>query len=244
MNDDAFGELTRRLATPGISRRAALKVVLGGVVGAALAGPMTALMPRLVGAAARRDCNQEGLEACLEERRAILKSELEACRSQRGREAGTCRQEAQSRVELGRETCESQFCCGDTLSDAGNCGTCGNVCPSGQPCVNGVCQCLGLNGACLSDSHCCKGMYCLGDTGGATGVCTKFCIPTDSACVGGELCCDGAVCTTSVGLAEPGQAGWCRPPNACEPYTWKCGGSLTCCDGLVCHPVSQTCEIP
>lgn len=235
MNDERFEEITRRLATPGISRRAGLKVIFGGVAGAALAGPMAALMPTLVGAAPRRGCNQPGLEACVAGHEATYRSDIEACRSQSGPQAMRCKKEARRRLELGRESCERQFCCGDTQSDVNNCGACGNVCPPGQPCVTGVCQqpCGGAQAACISDSDCCEGMICnLGE--GDPGTCVVNCIPPESPCVAGDQCCSGRTC----------QDGFCLLPPACQGFQKPCSVNLACCDGFVCHPTTSTCELP
>jgi len=237
MNDERFEEISRRLATPGISRRAGLKVIFGGVAGAVLAGPMAALMPRLVGASPRRNCDHQSLEACLEGHRAIFRSDIEACRSQRGKQAGICTREAQSRLQLGTESCESRFCCGDTQSDVNNCGTCGNVCPSGHSCVNGVC-CRGLNATCLSEGECCEGLTC--NSGNCLPIVT--CIPMEGACVAGDVCCDGAICQ-QVG----GRGTFCQPPPFCGIYQHPCEVPplyLACCDGFVCDPDTSTCLFP
>jgi hypothetical protein len=48
--------------------------------------------------------------------------------------------------------------CVDTSTDARHCGGCGQPCPTGAPCVAGVCQapgCVEYGGACSSEADCC-----------------------------------------------------------------------------------------
>ena len=50
-----------------------------------------------------------------------------------------------------------QFCsgvCKDVVNDKNNCGACGNVCPSGMPCIAGSCTCPATYKYCASQSLC------------------------------------------------------------------------------------------
>jgi hypothetical protein len=44
--------------------------------------------------------------------------------------------------------------CVDLQSDSANCGSCGNTCPAGFPCVDGLCPCT-ADSASNADGHCC-----------------------------------------------------------------------------------------
>jgi hypothetical protein len=75
---------------------------------------------------------------------------------------GTCSQMDEACVEgvcqcpPGTASCASGSCA-DLLHDPMNCGACGNVCPNGKACANGVCLCDEPSDN--SDGHCCPPGY-------------------------------------------------------------------------------------
>jgi hypothetical protein len=44
--------------------------------------------------------------------------------------------------------------CIDVVNDAANCGTCGNACPTGMPCIAGTCECPATYNYCQSQQKC------------------------------------------------------------------------------------------
>lgn len=139
-------------------------------------------------------------------------------------------------------TCEvGMIPCGDVctnvVSDSQNCGSCGNVCPSGVTCALGRCECeapmLGCDGLCVDPStsreHC-----------GACG----------NACEEGESCLEGR-CV--VQCDEPsircrsseaeGPAFVCADvstdANNCGGCGSRCAGGATCEDGRCACPSGQ-----
>lgn len=130
------------------------------------------------------------------------------------------------------QTCEvGMIACGDTcanvVSDSRNCGSCGNVCPSGVTCALGRCDCeapmLGCDGACIDPSsdieHC-----------GACG----------NSCLAGESCLDGSCVVecdepaTRCANPEPDGSRFVCANTASDPM--NCGGCGTrCAGGAVCE---------
>lgn len=134
---------------------------------------------------------------------------------------------------------EGTSACGDLcvylLSEPLHCGRCGNECPSGVPCVSGVCStcpasaptecssgCTNLNNDpenCGTCGNNCNGAQCL------SGVCS---------CPGGGIVCGG----TCVDRNDPLNCGACN--NACPALTQCTNGSCMCapglstCDGSTC----------
>jgi len=115
--------------------------------------------------------------------------------------------------------------CGNTQTNPQNCGTCGNVCPSGATCSAGKCTCTKgevCGNACadlLTDAKHCGacGTVCSGGPPNTTwscvaGVCTMGCGSSQTAC--NSVCVD-----TSSDKANCGTCG-----NAC-------GGGEQCCTG-------------
>jgi hypothetical protein len=75
--------------------------------------------------------------------------------------------------------------CTNLLTDAANCGACGNACAGGDYCAGGVCQrgCLALGSQCVYGVNECCGGACL------YGVCQ--CSPSRDVCSNGSTCCSG-----------------------------------------------------
>jgi hypothetical protein len=74
-----------------------------------------------------------------------------------------------------------QGACTDLQGDAGNCGGCGSICPSGEICQSGACICVpNCDGKTCGDDGC----------GGSCGTCDPFHNCTDGACI--EMCTDFA----------------------------------------------------
>ena len=125
----------------------------------------------------------------------------------------------------GSSDCANTTCgesCVDTLSDAANCGACGNACEAGNLCLNGVCQsadeCDGLS---LCGTSCVD----LNNDDANCGSCGRTCatgsICTAGACVcsgGLTLCLDECVNTTN----NPQHCGACANP---------CGNGEECSNG-------------
>lgn len=106
----------------------------------------------------------------------------------------------------GEESCASG--CSDPLTDAQNCGTCGNVCDSGI-CQNGVCSNEVCDAAVCDTFVACNGnanCQCY-TTADGTGFCTgeQFCAglagcSSNESCGAGSICAVGSCCGRNVCL--------------------------------------------
>jgi hypothetical protein len=90
--------------------------------------------------------------------------------------------------------------CVNPASDPTNCGACGNFCPAGNQCVNGLCQ----MGACVAPNILC-GTNCVNLQNDPLncGLCGQLCSGTQ-ACINGV--CNGGPSATFSGTFLPGQA--------------------------------------
>ncbi|MFO0679751.1 MAG: LamG-like jellyroll fold domain-containing protein [Polyangiaceae bacterium] len=123
--------------------------------------------------------------------------------------------------------------CVDSASDRANCGSCGNVCPSGHVCSAGVCttSCTTGSTACgatchdlQSDSKHCGD--CMTECG-ADEVCSQGTCAT--ICVGGTVKCGSSCFNTNNDNAHCGSCtNQCSPGQVCT--NGSCGA--TCSDGL------------
>jgi hypothetical protein len=116
--------------------------------------------------------------------------------------------------------------CVDSLSDAGNCGGCGNICPPGATCQNGACMCPSGTRLC--------GAACVDVTSDSAN-----CGSCGSACPPGETC-QGSVCVCPVGTTNCN--GVCHDltndPNNCGTCGHICGTGATC-QGGTCVSTTQ-----
>jgi hypothetical protein len=116
--------------------------------------------------------------------------------------------------------------CVDVQNDNGNCGMCGNQCPSGSTCTQGTCQCPGGggDGGILS--------FCWGGDGGQScvdlqndpnhcGGCGNRC-PSGTACVAGACSCSNGfrACQTESGYTC---ADLQNDKQNCGGCNWVCG---------------------
>ncbi len=148
----------------------------------------------------------------------------------------------------------SKLCCAgggctDTLSDAANCGVCGNACAAGLACIAGKCEATSCQG--FSDGTAC-GVDALGKCcgGGCASTATDSlnCGTCGVKCVGAETCAGGlcgvASCTAAlqgdpchlpVGAAH--SIGGCCATSCVDTKTdpANCGGcNLPCATGASC----------
>lgn len=85
--------------------------------------------------------------------------------------------------------------CVDTCCDNANCGACGNVCPGGLTCFEGVCDCP--SGRC-----CAEGETLCGETCVTTCCDNNNCGSCGNVCTGGLTCFEGQ-CSCPSGLCLP-----------------------------------------
>lgn len=151
--------------------------------------------------------------------------------------------------------------CVDFLSDASNCGGCGNICPDGATCQNGACFCptgtTPCGNACVDTSSdnsncgtcgnaCQPGATCQGGTCVSAAECSS-----DAECPGGFRCTSGTcldVCTndfdcqvnfhcTTSGTCEPNLPGECSTGQSRPCYSGPAGT-----EGVgICTAGTQTC---
>jgi hypothetical protein len=138
--------------------------------------------------------------------------------------SGTCGTTAPPPVcPAGNQVCtdpsgQKQYC-SNVLYDGGNCGRCGNICPAGTGCNNGMCLAMAGTdaGTCPATMKMC-GTYCAD-------------VNNDSANCGmcGYLCPNGTACSN--GACMPAATDGGPPPD---------GGGISCnqplipCDGTYC----------
>jgi hypothetical protein len=175
MDDQQFDAFTRMIVLDGSSRRAALRSLTGGALGAALAG----LAPRPAAAKKckkKRDCGSG--ELCCDGTCSDTDGDPDHC--------GKCGKECKG----GEKCCRGD--CVDTKQDDKNCGKCGKKCKDGKSCQNGKCEgednCLLSGAICLGgpndDIPCCPPSFC--KNLGGTGLC---CRPDGQTCSSDVECC-------------------------------------------------------
>lgn len=233
MDGERFDAITRTLATGG-SRRTLLRA-FAGAIGASLAGVGTALgAPR---------CKRTG-QRC--------KSNADCCPDTNGNLCAankTCQPCPAETPTL----CGTQ--CRNTDTDAGNCGACGERCPTGASCVGGGCVCPSdapsiCAGKCVDKSddnlNCGScGVQCFGDSTCVNGGCRCFydgqhidddglCTCEGTTCVSSDDCCNDFY--TGRFMCTAGQCTACTPPTFTvdDPAT-----ALPCCDGAF-FPLGNT----
>ncbi|MGC4089099.1 MAG: hypothetical protein QM756_14690 [Polyangiaceae bacterium] len=134
----------------------------------------------------------------------------------------------------GAPTCASKLTacgsvCVDLQGSAINCGSCGNVCPTGQNCTAGVCKCptgqAVCNGTCQDITTNVK----------SCGSCTNVCA-TGASCVAGACQCP---------TPQAACGGTCldvtKDANNCGTCGTKCSGSTQCLYGACLDPSSVSC---
>jgi plastocyanin len=161
-----------------------------------------------------------------------------------------------------KESCVSGFgdCDGNSANgcetnlsnNTSHCGSCTNVCPTGNTCSNGLC----FNGGCISPNTACNGTcYNLNTDPNHCGSCTNVCAAglsccngactntssdpnhcgsCTSACIGGASCCSGACANLNT---DPNHCGTCA--TVC-PANQTCSGGL--CIGMTCSPGFTSCN--
>ena len=219
-SDSSFDGLARGLADGTISRRRALRMIGGALVGGVLAS-----IPGMAWAAKPAPCpsgKKCGKRCCPDASFVCSKGNC-ACPSGTTNCGGTC-------VNL------TTF-----QTDPQNCGTCGNICPPGTACSSGECLSLCSGG----QSCCCQCSYCQVDENGfcipgAPGI--TQCIDPQTTEIS-SLQCFNLCPSAPPGYALQGASGACVPAGSnyqyvCVPCTdtsseGDCGGN----QGTRCEPV-------
>ena len=212
------------VAAPG-SRRAALRLLGGGALGALLGrigveGVEAACLKVPKPCAATKNCCQGA--TCVGSGRCV----------KNGRPTGKCRCTCPSNLtECGGR-------CVDTQTDEGNCGGCGAAgsafkCDSGETCQNGACS----GGGCGNP---CQGRQCgeFPDSCGTTidcGTCSggNHCVESTCTCPPGTGACgfDGVCQDFLSDMNNCGGCGASDPQYRCDPDFAPVGGSMVCDNG-------------
>ena len=263
MEDRQFDELTKKLARP-VSRRtvfkAAIATAVGGIgamatFGRARAAPgpnckgaglgVCTLRGQFTAECCTNYCTSAGVCGCPNGQSVCNNGSGEACfgacTGGRIRNTQTCVCECPA----GQNECAGK--CVNFLTDTSNCGSCGNVCPSGTVCSNGICSTT--CGAGLTN---CPPTGCVDLTSNPAncGTCGHAC-PANASCVGGTCTClTGFVpCTTTGGtfmcvaacpngqVPTPGTCTGC----ACPTGKTACPTGTVTPTTICCTSTTQTC---
>jgi hypothetical protein len=220
----SFDELAKGLADGKLSRRKAVRMLGGALLGGALAS-----IPGVAWAAKPASCPPGvpkcGKNCCPDVTFACAQGKC-ACPAGTTRIGSTCCQNAQ----VCGQSCgcsPGNGCCSGActpLSTELNCGSCGNACSGGKTCQGGVC-------ACPQGQEDCGGVCrdLLTDVANC-GLCGNACA-LDRTCVGGEC-----VCPSGNTLCN-GQCVFCREGEAPNPNN-NCQCEVICPPG---HTFSSAC---
>ncbi|MBX7194800.1 MAG: hypothetical protein K1X94_22285 [Sandaracinaceae bacterium] len=162
--------------------------------------------------------------------------------------AGACDNRTNNTARCTPGCSSVQLCCGnsagnrcvDHFSDPANCGGCGNVCASGQLCVNRMCMnASGLPDAGAADAR------TIGTDAPITGSCTPSCGSTQQCCGSTCVARDGSGGTSDPSFSNCGSCG-----RACDADVANhCGrfGTMTTCmcgSGPACDGAAgETCSL-
>lgn len=140
--------------------------------------------------------------------------------------------------------CGDPGVCTNLSNDADNCGKCGHVCPAGQACLSGRCECPVTEQQCGTNENgdpicCAPGLEC----------CDGQCVNTQTTaanCGGCGVNCGSGSCLQGHCQCPPGSncgAGCCSDPThpVCLPASWMPGGGGCCPPGSVsvCPPTGD-----
>jgi len=125
--------------------------------------------------------------------------------------------------------------CVDTKTDLNNCGSCGNKCPTGQICVNGVCIYSCPPGQTLCSGQCVDTTSDQNNCGSCGNKCTgsKMCSSSKCVCPTGLTDCSGTCVNTQNDI------------NNCGNCGTKCPSGYICSNGmcvLSCPPGQTACS--
>ena len=141
----------------------------------------------------------------------------------------------------GTSTCSTARLCGDKCvdfdTDAANCGGCGHVCPAGDVCNSGRCECPKGRLAC--GNSCIDPATNIANCGG----CGKACTPGD-VCSSGHCVCAGDICSGRCVNRNTDRRNCGRCGNVCAPGETCSSGRCTCaktvCNGVCTDPSADT----
>ena len=241
MGDQALDAIARGLAS-GMSRREALRK--GGIVlAAAVAMSPSDAWAKVTGRCPHHRVNCNG-KCC---------PAGEVCLHPKKRKGARRRPKPKCGCPANTKRCRGK--CVHYKTDANNCGSCGNHCPSGHHCVNGKCACptgeTTCNGTCVdttTDPANCGGCgkACAAGTACVFGSCLSSCpagtVACGSACV--KLGSDATNCGACGTVCPPGQAcvdGTCS--STCPTGLTLCGNACVDLqgDGANCGACGTAC---
>jgi hypothetical protein len=128
-----------------------------------------------------------------------------------------------SACPTGESLCTSG--CVNVLSSATNCGTCGNVCPTGDYCSEG--ECYGTTQNCGTLTSCADGCQNLQTSLSDCGACNNPC-PTGDSCInGGCVAPSNTTCSSCESSAE-------TTGGTCASYYTTCSGDSNCSSYSTC----------